>query len=109
MTYDSPLSAFGGEVIPEVASFIEEGLVIPEGWDWEKGKLKIWYVVHTGNWTPESCMKCKSADHYTIQGLLWIKVDYNKLTYEIKAPISPTLHKPRLTWSILGIKAYLLL
>jgi hypothetical protein len=42
MTYDSPLSAFGGEVIPEVDSFIEEGLVIPEGWDWEKGKLKIW-------------------------------------------------------------------
>ena len=42
MTYDSPLSAFEGEVIPEVASFIEEGLVIPEGWDWEKGKLKIW-------------------------------------------------------------------
>ena len=31
MTYDSPLSAFGGEVISEVASFIEEGLVIPEG------------------------------------------------------------------------------
>jgi hypothetical protein len=31
MTYDSPLSAFEGEVIPEVASFIEEGLVIPEG------------------------------------------------------------------------------
>ena len=31
MTYDSPLSAFGGEVIPEVASFIEEGLVISEG------------------------------------------------------------------------------
>ena len=41
MIYDSPLSAFGGEVIPEVASFIEEGLVILEGWDWEKGKLKI--------------------------------------------------------------------
>ena len=30
LLYDSPLSAFGGEVIPEVASFIEEGLVIPE-------------------------------------------------------------------------------
>jgi hypothetical protein len=29
MTYDSPLSA-GGEVIPEVASFKEEGLVTPE-------------------------------------------------------------------------------
>jgi hypothetical protein len=27
LLYDSPLSAFGGEV----ASFIEEGLVIPEG------------------------------------------------------------------------------
>ena len=33
MTYDSPLYAFGGEVIPEVASFIEEGLVILEGCD----------------------------------------------------------------------------
>jgi hypothetical protein len=31
MIYDSPLSAFGGEVIPEVASFKEEGLVIREG------------------------------------------------------------------------------
>ena len=38
MTYDSPLSEFGGEVISEVASFIEEGLVILEGWDWEKRK-----------------------------------------------------------------------
>ena len=27
MTYDSPLSAFGGEVISEVATFIEEGLM----------------------------------------------------------------------------------
>ena len=41
MTYDYPLSAFEGEVIPEVASFKEEGLVTPEGWDWEKWKLKI--------------------------------------------------------------------
>ena len=30
-SYDSPLSAFKGEVIPEVASFKEEGLVTPEG------------------------------------------------------------------------------
>ena len=30
MTYDSPFSAFGGEGILEVASFIEEGLVCPE-------------------------------------------------------------------------------
>ena len=37
------------------------------------------------------------------------RVDYNKLSYEIKGPISPTLHKPKLGWSILGIKAYLLL
>ena len=41
LLYDSPLSAFGGEMIPEVASFVEEGLVISEEWDWEKGKLKI--------------------------------------------------------------------
>ena len=33
LLHDSPLSAFEGEVIPEVASFIEEGLVIPEGCD----------------------------------------------------------------------------
>ena len=30
MTYDSPLWAFEGLVIPEVASFKEEGLVTPE-------------------------------------------------------------------------------
>ena len=57
MTYDSPLSAFEGEMIPEVASFIEEGLVILEEWDWEKGKLKIcWFI-----WGIEPpWMKCKS-------------------------------------------------
>ena len=33
MTYDSPLSAFEGEVIPEVASFKKEGLVTPGGED----------------------------------------------------------------------------
>ena len=27
--------------VPEVASFIEEGLVISEGWYWEKGKMKM--------------------------------------------------------------------
>ena len=31
MTYDSPLSAFEGEVIPEVASVKKEGLVTQEG------------------------------------------------------------------------------
>ena len=45
MTYDSPLSAFEGEVIPEVASFKMEGLVTQEGWDWEKGKLKICWAM----------------------------------------------------------------
>ena len=40
MTCDSPLKASEGWVIPEVASFKEEGLVTKEGWDWEKGKLK---------------------------------------------------------------------
>ena len=30
MTYDSPLSAFEGEVIPEVATQKEEGLVTPK-------------------------------------------------------------------------------
>ena len=31
MTYDSPFWAIEGDVIPEVASFKEEGLVTPEG------------------------------------------------------------------------------
>ena len=31
MTYDSPFSAFEGQVFPEVATFKEEGLVTPEG------------------------------------------------------------------------------
>ena len=41
MIYDSPLWASDGWVIPEVASFKEEGLVTPEEWEGEKGKLKI--------------------------------------------------------------------
>ena len=41
--YDSPFSAFEEELIPEVATFKEEGLVIPEGWEGEKGKLKIYW------------------------------------------------------------------
>ena len=41
MTYDFPLSAFEGEVISEVASFKGESFVTAEGWDLEKGKLKI--------------------------------------------------------------------
>ena len=45
MTYDSAFSAFEGEVIPDVASLKEEGLVTPGGLDWEKGKLKLcWYM-----------------------------------------------------------------
>ena len=40
MTYDSPLWAFEGLVIPEVARFKEEGLVTPEGWEGEKEKMK---------------------------------------------------------------------
>ena len=42
MTYDSPLSAFEREVIPEVASFKEEGLVTrPRRMGLRKEKLKI--------------------------------------------------------------------
>ena len=29
-------------------------------------------------------MKCKSADHYTNQTLMYKRVDYNKIFYEIK-------------------------
>ena len=43
MTYDSTLWASEGWVIPEVASFKEEGLVIPKGREGEIGKLKICY------------------------------------------------------------------
>ena len=39
MTYDSPFWAI--EEVPEVANFKEEGLVTQEGWEGEKGKLKI--------------------------------------------------------------------
>jgi hypothetical protein len=39
MTYDSPLWASEGLVISEVASFKEEGLVTPEGWEGEKGEM----------------------------------------------------------------------
>ena len=61
MTYDSPLSVFEGEVIPEVASLKEEGLVTPKEWDWEKGKYML---VHVGNWTPVTWVKCKNADYH---------------------------------------------
>jgi hypothetical protein len=50
MICNSLFSAFEGEVIPEVASFKKEGLVTPEGWDWEKGKLKIcWGELNPGH------------------------------------------------------------
>ena len=41
MTYDSPFWAIEGEVIPEVATFKEEGLVTTEGWEGEKDILEI--------------------------------------------------------------------
>ena len=45
MTYDSPLWAIEGEVIPEVANFKEEGLVTPKGWEGEKEILKTcWFM-----------------------------------------------------------------
>ena len=143
MTYDSRHSAFEGEVISEVGSFKEEGLVTPEGWDWEKGRLKICWSIQDlvkkiliSPWGQS--WERVFHKHLCIQfialvpaiggieplSLEWnarmltttlsihsfkTRVDYNKLSYEIKGPISPTLHKPKLGWSILGIKAYLLL
>ena len=45
MTYDSPFWAIEGQVIPEVANFEEEGLVIPEGSEGEKEILKnCWFM-----------------------------------------------------------------
>ena len=41
MTYDSPLSAFGGEVISKVANFTEEGFVTQIGVERERGNLQI--------------------------------------------------------------------
>ena len=41
MTYDSPLWAFEGEVISEVANVKEEGLVTPEEGEGIKENLKI--------------------------------------------------------------------
>ena len=54
MTYDSPFSASGGVVIPEIASFIEEGLVIPEEWEEEKG-------IESRKLNPVVCAKSKSV------------------------------------------------
>ena len=62
-----------GWVIPEVASFKEEGLVIPKDEKEKKEGRKI--AAPWGNWTRISCMKDKSADHYTIETLLWEVVD----------------------------------
>ncbi len=74
MTNDSPLWAFEGVVIPEVANFQEEGLVTPEGWEGEKGILKKCWFIQARELNP-SLMKRKSANHYTIQRLLWKDVD----------------------------------
>ena len=41
MTYNSPLWAFEGEVITEVANIKEEGLASPEWGEGDKGILKI--------------------------------------------------------------------
>ena len=49
-------------------------------------------------------MKDKSVDHY-----LTDVVDFIQVSYKIKASISPPLHYPSLSRSILGIKAYLLI
>ena len=50
MTYDSSLSAFEGEVIPEVASFKEEGLVTPDD-EWNARMLKVQF--HQSFTTPD--------------------------------------------------------
>ena len=77
MTYDSPFWAIEEEVIPEVANFKEEGLVTQKD---EKEKKKFWkFMVHAGNWTQVTWIKCQSADHYTIQRLLSEEVDFNNM------------------------------
>ena len=66
----------------------------------------LWLCLNVGNWTLVTWVKCQSADHCTIQTLL---SEDNYVYYIIKAPISPILHYLGLRWSILAIKAYLLL
>ena len=46
--YDSLFWAIEGEVIPEVANFKEEGLMIPEGWEGEKEILEIYWSMRQG-------------------------------------------------------------
>ena len=77
--YDSPFWAIEGEVIPEVANS-KEGLVTPEGWE---GELFFFFenlLVHVGNWTRVTRVKCQSANHYTIQALV-VEGDFNKVSY----------------------------
>ena len=93
MTYDSPLSAFGGKVIPEVASFIEEGLVIPEEWDQEKGKLEIWWF--KGEFNPGLLHEMQEID------VRWSRLEQSVLWNKS----SLILHSFRLRWSILAIRA----
>ena len=73
-------------MIPEVASFKEEGLVTPED---EKEKKKIGKFVG-------SCRKL-NPDHLSAnQTFVLEEGNFNTLPYIIKAPVSPILHYLRL-------------
>ena len=49
-------------------------------------------LLHAGNWTRVTWMKCQSANHFTIETLVVNEGDFKKDFYKIKAPISPILH-----------------
>ena len=42
-------------------------------------------MVHAGNWTQVTWMKCPIADHYTIHTLLSEEVDFNKMKLNNKS------------------------
>jgi hypothetical protein len=109
MTYDSPFWGIEEEVIPEVAYLKEEGLVTPEGWERKKMILEICWSMpriepRSPGWNAIVLTTTLSRHYILLEGLY-----FNKMYYMIKAPISPNLHYPRLRWSILAIKAYILL
>ena len=59
MTFDSPFWAIEGKVTHEVANSKDKGLVTPEEWEGEKENL----LVHVGNQTRVTWVKCQSANH----------------------------------------------
>ena len=85
MTCDSPFWASEGWVIPEVASFKEEGLVTKGGWDWEKEKLKIF--CSKGELNPgllheiQECWPLHHPENDAIRSKLEQRILWNKISH----------------------------